>query len=121
MNDDEVLLFCSELGTVWTVIYEDTPTFTPSCLNRTVRVHPVDDMTDVAARLEPVRAYLQTAGVALSPQRRQALAEILGPLGVTRVSALDRMPWPPLPWHHDGHCNLLDLVRWTDIEEATDG
>jgi hypothetical protein len=26
------------------------------------------------------------------------------------------MPWPTMTWHHDGHCNLLDLVRWTDIE-----
>jgi hypothetical protein len=121
LDDDEVVLFCSEPGTAWTVIYEDTPMFTPSCLNRTVRVHPVDDMTDVAARLEPVRAYLQTAGVALSPPRRQALAETLGRLGVTRVSALDRMPWPRLTWHHDGRCNLLDLVHWTDIEDAPDG
>ena len=121
LNDDEVLLFCSEPGTAWTVIYEDTLTFTPSCLNRTVRVHPVDDITDVAVRLEPVRAYLQTAGVALSPPRRQALADMLGRLGVTRVSALDRMPWPRLTWHHDGRCNLLDLVRWTDIEDAADG
>jgi hypothetical protein len=103
------------------VIYEDTPTFTPSCLNRTVRIHPVDDMTEVAIRLEPVRAYLQTAGVALFPSRRQALAAILGPLGVTRVSTLDHMPWPHLTWHHDGRCNLLDLVRWTDIEDVADG
>jgi hypothetical protein len=121
LNDDEVLLFCSEPGTAWTVIYEDTPTFTPSCLNRTIRIHPVDDMTDVAARLAPVRAYLQTAGVALSPARRQALAEMLGRLGVTRLSTLDCMPWPRLTWHHDGRCNLLDLVRWTDIEDAPDG
>jgi Acyl-CoA reductase (LuxC) len=121
LSNDEVLLFSSEPGTAWTVIYEDTLTFTPSCLNRTVRVHPVDDITDVVARLEPVRAYLQTAGVALSPPRRQALAETLGRLGVTRVSTLDRMPWPRLTWHHDGRCNLLDLVRWTDIEDASDG
>jgi hypothetical protein len=121
LNDDEVLLCCSEPGTAWTVIYEDTPAFTPSCLNRTVRVHPVDDMTDVAVRLEPVRAYLQTVGVALSPPRRHVLAEMLGPLGVTRVSTLDHMPWPRLTWHHDGRCNLLDLVRWTDIEGAADG
>jgi hypothetical protein len=49
------------------------------------------------------------------------LAEMLGPLGVTRVSTLDHMPWPRLTWHHDGRCNLLDLVRWTDIEGAADG
>jgi hypothetical protein len=121
LADDNVLLLCSEPGTAWTVIYEDTPDFSPSCLNRTVRVQPVHDIADIAAHLEPVRAYLQTAGVALSPQRRHALAEPLGRLGVTRISALDRMPWPRLTWHHDGRCNLLDLVRWTDIEDAPDG
>jgi hypothetical protein len=121
LDDDEILLLCSEPGTAWTVLYEDTPAFSPSCLNRTIRVHPVDDIADIATRVEPVRAYLQTAGVALAPQRRQALAEALGRLGVTRVSALDRMPWPHMTWHHDGRCNLLDLVRWTDIEDAPDG
>jgi hypothetical protein len=120
LHDEEVLLLCSEPGTAWTVIYEDTSTFTPSCLNRTVRVHPVDDMIDVVARLEPIRAYLQTAGVALSSSRRHTLAEMLGRLGVTRLSTLDCMPWPRLTWHHDGRCNLLDLVRWTDIEDAAD-
>jgi hypothetical protein len=77
-------------------------------------------MTEVVARLEPVRDYLQTAGVALSSSRRQTLAEMLGRLGVTRLSTLDHMPWPRLTWHHDGRCNLLDLVRWTDIEDAAD-
>jgi hypothetical protein len=69
LNDDEVLLCCSEPGTAWTVIYEDTPTFTPSCLNRTIRVHPVDDMTDVAVRLEPYGLICRRLGVALSPPR----------------------------------------------------
>lgn len=119
-NDDTVMLLCSEPGTAWTVIYEDETAFAPSCLNRTIRVHPVDDIADIPARLLPVRAYLQTAGVALAPARRQALAETLGRLGVTRISALDRMPWPGLTWHHDGRCNLLDLVRWTDIEGEPD-
>lgn len=121
LEDAESLLLCSEPGTAWTVLYEDTPTFTPSCLNRTVRVHPIDDLADIAARVAPVRAYLQTVGVALAPQRRHMLAETLGRLGVSRISTLDRMPWPHLTWHHDGRCNLLDLVRWTDIEDAPDG
>jgi hypothetical protein len=117
LADDRVQLYCSEPGTAWTVVYEEDEPFTPSCLNRTVRVHPVDDLLqDVPARLKPVQAYLQTAGVALCPSRLPTLAEALGRLGVTRLSSLQQMPWPTMTWHHDGRCNLLDLVRWTDIE-----
>jgi acyl-CoA reductase-like NAD-dependent aldehyde dehydrogenase len=114
--DDRVRLVCSEPGTAWTVVYEADAPFTASCLNRTVRVHPVDDIAEIASRLQPVQAYLQTAGVALPPARLQALAEELGRLGVTRLCSLEQMPWPRMTWHHDGRCNLLDLIRWTDIE-----
>lgn len=120
-DDDTILLLCSEPGTAWTVIYEEETAFVPSCLNRTVRVQPVDDISAIPARLHPVRAYLQTAGMALSPERRQILAEALGRLGVTRISTLAQMPWPQMTWHHDGRCNLLDLVRWSDIEGTPDG
>jgi hypothetical protein len=120
LADDRVELLCSEPGTAWTVIYEEEAPFTASCLNRTVRVHAVADIADIPARLAPVRAYLQTAGVALSALRLQPLAEALGRLGVSRLCSLERMPWPALSWHHDGRCNLLDLVRWTDIEAGSD-
>jgi hypothetical protein len=119
--DDAVLLLGSETGTAWTVIYEERAPFTPSCLNRTIRVHPVADLTThVCQDLAPVQTYLQTAGVAVDASRLPALAEALGRLGVTRLCPLDRMPWPALTWHHDGRCNLLDLLRWTDIEGVLD-
>jgi hypothetical protein len=121
LADDRVLLLCSEPGTAWTVIYEEDAPFTASCLNRTIRVHAVDHIAAIPARLEPVRAYLQTAGAALPRQRLLELAEALGGLGVTRLCALERMPWPGMTWHHDGRPNLADLVRWTDIEAGTDG
>ena len=116
LTDDRVLLLCSEPGTAWTVIYEEDAPFLASCLNRTVRVHPVDDIAEVVTRLRPVRSYLQTAGVAVPAARLVGLADSLGRLGVTRLCALNGMPWPALTWHHDGRGNLLDLVRWTDIE-----
>jgi hypothetical protein len=118
LADARVLLLCSEPGTAWTVIYEEDAPFTASCLNRTIRVHPVADMAEIPSRLLPVQQYLQTAGVAVPASRLPALAEALGRLGVTRLCALEQMPWPTLSWHHDGHGNLLDLVRWTDIEAA---
>jgi hypothetical protein len=26
----------------------------------------------------------------------------------------------PAGWHHDGRFNLLDLIRWTDIERSAE-
>jgi hypothetical protein len=31
------------------------------------------------------------------------------------------MPYPAFAWHHDGRGNLLDLVRFTDIEPGVEG
>ena len=119
LTDDRVLLLCSEPGTAWTVIYEEDAPFMASCLNRTVRVQPVDDIAEVVSHLQSARSYVQTAGVAVPAPRLTGLAEALGRLGVTRLCALDRMPWPAITWHHDGRGNLLDLLRWTDIEVDT--
>jgi hypothetical protein len=29
------------------------------------------------------------------------------------------MPDPSPGWHHDGRYNVLDLLRWTDVEAPT--
>ena len=111
-------------GNGWAVLFDgEDASFSPSCLNRTVLVKPVGDLVqDVPRLVVPVRRYLQTCGVAAAPARRQALAERLGPLGLDRVCPLGRMGDVAATWHHDGRFNLLDLLRWTDLEpEATAG
>lgn len=119
LDDPAVVLHASPDGTAWTVVYEEDPAFVASCLNRTVRVKPVDDVAVVPALLLPVQRYLQTAGVALPPPRLLALAERLGALGLDRVCPLGQMPDPSPGWHHDGRFNVLDLLRWTDVEAPT--
>jgi len=116
LDDDGVEVHASAGGTAWTVIYDEDATFVASCLNRTVRVKPVDDALDVPALLGPVQRYLQTAGVALPEPRLLALADRLGRLGLDRVCPLGQMPDPSPGWHHDGRYNVLDLLRWTDVE-----
>ncbi len=112
----EAALHASDGSTAWTVVYEPDPTFAASCLNRTVRVKPVADAAEVPELLRPVRRYLQTAGVALPAARLLALADQLGRLGLDRVCPLGQMPDPSPGWHHDGRYNVLDLLRWTDVE-----
>jgi hypothetical protein len=115
--DDE--LHASEGCTAWTVAYESDPTFAASCLNRSIRVKPIDDVAEVPALLAPVRRYLQTAGAALPEPRLLAFAEAVGRIGLDRVCPLGQMPDPSPGWHHDGRYNVLDLLRWTDVEAPT--
>lgn len=103
-------------GTEYTVIYDEEPGFTPSCLNRVLRIIPLGDLDGVPRRLAPFGSYLQTIGVAASAERRAALAEPLGQLGASRITTLEAMPWPPPTWHHDGQEPLRELLRWVDLD-----
>jgi hypothetical protein len=109
-------LFASAQGTSWTVIYEPDSGFTPSCLNRVVRVKPVAGLEEVPPRVAGMGPLLQSVGVAASPERTGELAGELGRLGASRVAPLGRMAWPPSTWHHDGRPPLRDLLRWCDLE-----
>ncbi|HEX2095629.1 MAG TPA: acyl-CoA reductase [Longimicrobiaceae bacterium] len=110
-------LHASAHGTAWTVVFDPDASFTPSCLNRVVRVKPVADLEQVPERVTPVAPLLQTVGVAASPERTILLAEALGRAGASRIAPLGRMAWPPGTWHHDGRPPLGDLLRWCDLEE----
>jgi hypothetical protein len=101
-----------------TVVFDADPAFAPSCLNRTVLVKPVAQAEAIVELVRPMRAFLQTAALALEPDRRDRLAGSLGAVGVTRICPVGKMPDPDPAWHHDGRFNLLDLVYWTDIEEG---
>ena len=111
-----VALFQSPGSTSWTVAYEEDVGFQPSCLNRVVRVLPVDDLLQLPAILEPGRPFLQTVGLAVSKDRLAGLAANLARVGVSRVCPIGRMQHPPARWRHDGRPNLLDLLRWVEVE-----
>lgn len=117
LRGEAVRLFASSGGTAWTVIYEDDPTFVPSCLNRVVRVKALTDLAELPSQLRPVSRYLQTVGTALPVERRNRLAETLASIGVCRICPIGEMPHPPLTWRHDGGFSLLPLLKWTAIEE----
>jgi hypothetical protein len=103
-------------GTSHTVFYDADSAFEPSCLNRTIRVKPVDRLEDLPAILAPYRPLLQSAGLAVPENRLEGVAAALAAAGVTRVASLEQLPWPPPAGHHDGRGPLLELIRWTDLE-----
>ena len=103
-------------GAEWTVVYDPDPAFSPSCLGRFAWVKPVPDLERVAGLLAGLRPFLQTAGLCGAGARAASLVEQLGRAGVSRVTSLRSMPWPPAWWRHDGGDPLRALVRWVDWE-----
>jgi hypothetical protein len=101
----------------WTVIVDPESPTEPSCLYRTVRVCPVTSLEAAVSELAAWARHLQTVGLAGAGTRRAEIQEELARLGVSRISSLAEVPWPKAWWHHDGSGPLLDLVRWTDVEE----
>ncbi|MFQ5657977.1 MAG: acyl-CoA reductase [Candidatus Methylomirabilales bacterium] len=112
----EISIFTSPQGIDWTVIYEADPTFTPSCLQRTVLVKPVNDLFEIGSLIRVWSPYLQAAGVAVGPDRLGIIADQLGNAGVNRICPLGRMQAPPLTWHQEGRDLFRDLLRWVDLE-----
>ena len=105
----------------WSTVYVEEPEdLAPSGLNRTIKIVAVDDLADTAPRIAPFKAYLQTVGIAASPEELYQLAASLGAVGVTRICALGQMTAPEAGWHHDGRFNLLDLITITEIEHSAE-
>ncbi len=115
-DGEEVIVFGSETGTLWTVIYETDPAFVLSPLYRTVRVKPINDLLQIIPLLEYWRPYLQAAGIAVSETRHLTLAEALGRAGVNRICPIGRMQQPPAGWPQDGRRFIADRVRWVELE-----
>jgi hypothetical protein len=92
----------------WTVLFgEHDEGLGDPCYLRTLYVRPVDDVFAIA-KLCSINT--QTAGLALSPERRLALAEALTAHGVERCPELGSMSLYDTPW--DGMFPISRLVRW---------
>ena len=100
----------------FSVIYEEDPTFRISCLNRVLYVKPLGDITMLSSLL-PRATVLQSVALAGFDKNEKAeLVSLLGLSGVSRITTFERLPWPPMHWHHDGSAPLRELIRWQDIE-----
>lgn len=113
-TDRRVAVWSSPTPNDWAVIYEDDPSFMPSCLNRFVYVKPTDGFKRVLDSVQRVAAHVSTVGVAPMNERSMAFASELAKMGIHRICPVGQMQRPPLSWHHDGRTNLADLVHWVD-------
>jgi hypothetical protein len=94
-----------------TVIVEPDPTFRPTPGLRTVRVHPIDDLSAVPEALAPWKDRLQ--GVAFAEdqdERSGALIDELHRFGVSRIAPPGRLQHPDALWHNGGIHPLLHLL-----------
>ena len=120
MADNSTVLL-GEVSSAWHVAFSNIgKPLMPSVLNRTVSVVAVDHLDDVIALIASQRAWLQTVGLATSPEELFALAARLGLAGVTRICAIGSMTSPEPGWHHDGRFSLLDLVQIVEIEQSAE-
>ncbi|GAA0317767.1 acyl-CoA reductase [Bacillus carboniphilus] len=104
----------------WSVVYEEDGNFSPTCLNRNIRVMAFDRIEELVPQLNPYKPFLQTVGVATNPKELFHFAQVLGEVGVTRITALGKMTSPEAGWHHDGRFNLNDLIKMVDIEQSAE-
>ena len=81
---------------------------------------PSFSLEDVPKVLDFVKDHLQTVALEGLGSYRRTLAEMLGQMGVTRITSFEEAPWPPPWWHHDGASVFEGMVRWIDLEEASD-
>lgn len=112
-------VFIDEQG-AWTVVYASQGKDLLTPLDRTVKIVPYQTIADVVSLLAPYENYLQTIGIACSPEELFNYAERLATIGVTRLSQVGQMTLPEPGWHHDGRFNLLDLVRFVDIDRSAE-
>lgn len=119
-QDEDIEVYASQGGTEWTVIYEGKPGLEGSPLNRTIHVYACQELKECIPYLRPYRDYLQTVGLAVSPRRLEDISTLLAREGVTRITALGQMTLGVPGWHHDGRFNLLDLVRFVDLERSAE-
>lgn len=101
------------------VAFTDQPlALSPGPGMRSVQVVAFDTLEEVLAWVSPARRWLQTVGLACTPEDWPLWARQLGQAGVTRICALGAMTAPEAGWHHDGGHSLRDLLRWVEVEQS---
>lgn len=83
-----------------TVIVEADAEFRPSPGLRTVRVHPLEDLSKLPGLLAPWRGRLQ--GAALAGEDAWRLAPALAELGISRCAPPGELQSPDAAWHNGG-------------------
>jgi hypothetical protein len=91
------------------VVIDPEPAFRPTPGRRTVRIHPLPDLSRLPALLTPWKDRLQ--GAALAGEAARALTPALERLGLSRLTAPGDLQSPDATWYNGGIDPLEALAR----------
>lgn len=99
----------------WRILLDERPGLRPSPLYRTLWLKPVQ-RSELAAQLRPMRAWLQTCGLAAGLASMAPLTRLLLSAGVTRITRPGEMVDSYLGAPHDGMYALQQLARRISVD-----
>lgn len=99
----------------WRIVLDTRPGLRPSPLFRTLWLKPVQ-RTQLATLLRPMRAWLQTCGLAAGRDSVAPLARVLLSAGVSRITRPGEMVDSYLGAPHDGVYALQQLARRVSVD-----
>jgi len=99
----------------WRLLLDARPALTASPLYRTVWIKPLP-RAKIVATLRPMRAYLQTAGLAAPLADAVELSDLLLKAGATRVRRVGEMPGSYAGEAHDGVYALARFARRVSVQ-----
>ncbi len=100
----------------FSLVFEQSPEFKVSCLNRTLFIKRVASLEEILAQVEPISAWLQTAGLCLEAGQAETFQQQLLSLGVKRITEIGGMSEGHDGAPHEGSFLLRRLVDWVDRE-----
>lgn len=107
-------------GKDWLLHQENRPFLRTSPLNRTLILKPFTTLNDLETQVAPFRFYLQSCGYLTGVDEKHKVLELLGAMGLKRLTSVGQMSssFPGLP--HDGRYGLTELVSFVTDEVACD-
>jgi hypothetical protein len=106
----------------WTILHRREAGAYSEPLPRVLWVYDLASVEELAELQGVLEGRVQALGIAGVDDPTRHVAERLAvELGISRVTPLGEMAWPPADWRHDGRMQLMPLLRWTDFETKSDG
>ena len=89
-------------GLSWVVIFDPDADLSPAPGLRCVRVSMIRKLTDLTARLAPVRGKVEAFAIARNGDNISTILEALASSGISYLAEPGAMQSPPLTWRHGG-------------------
>ncbi len=109
-------LWADPNGLDWACFFDRELNPPEVAFQRAVWISPIPDIQELEGRLAARRGRLHALAFAGPEARRAAMAEILAPLGLTRLTSFGSLQTPPLNWPHGGTSPFRRLMSWTRVE-----